>query len=205
MEKILNSNIELDKVKIIVPNNRSILYLKKAFMDFVKSPFFSPDIQTIESFIEKLSGLRSISNTEFLFSFYYIYKENIEDKEIDSFEKFFDWANILLKEFNEIDSNLISAKEIFEYNLSLKKIDEWGKNSDTELINQNLNFNKKIYRLYKAINSKLISEQSGYINGEVVTIDGGEWLKGAGQFNDLDKLPKALWKTMKKMRTRSKK
>ena len=51
----------------------------------------------------------------------------------------------------------------------------------------------------------LISEQSGYINGEVVTIDGGEWLKGAGQFNDLDKLPKALWKTMKKMRTRSKK
>ena len=162
MEKILNSNIELDKVKIIVPNNRSILYLKKAFMDFVKSPFFSPDIQTIESFIEKLSGLRSISNTEFLFSFYYIYKENIKDKEIDSFEKFFDWANILLKEFNEIDSNLISAKEIFEYNLSLKKIDEWGKNSDTELINQNLNFNKKIYRLYKAINSKLLSEQSGY-------------------------------------------
>ena len=51
----------------------------------------------------------------------------------------------------------------------------------------------------------LISEQSGYINGEVVTIDGGEWLKGAGQFNDLDKLPKALWNTMKKMRTRSKK
>ena len=51
----------------------------------------------------------------------------------------------------------------------------------------------------------LISEQSGYINGEVVTIDGGEWLKGAGQFNDLDKLPKALWKTMKKIRTRSKK
>ena len=162
VEKILNSNIELDKVKIIVPNNRSILYLKKAFMDFVKRPFFSPDIQTIELFVENLSGLRSISNTEFLFSFYYIYKENLKDKEIDSFEKFFDWANILLKEFNEIDSNLISAKEIFEYNLSLKKIDEWGKNSDTELINQNLNFNKKIYRLYKAINSKLLSEQSGY-------------------------------------------
>ena len=51
MEKILNSNIELDKVKIIVPNNRSILYLKKSFMDFVKRPFFSPDIQTIELFV----------------------------------------------------------------------------------------------------------------------------------------------------------
>ena len=51
----------------------------------------------------------------------------------------------------------------------------------------------------------LISDQSGYINGEVVTIDGGEWLKGAGQFNDLDKLPNALWKTMQTMRKRSKK
>lgn len=29
----------------------------------------------------------------------------------------------------------------------------------------------------------LMSERSGYINGEVVTIDGGEWLQGAGQFN----------------------
>ncbi|RZP30307.1 SDR family oxidoreductase [bacterium] len=50
----------------------------------------------------------------------------------------------------------------------------------------------------------LISEQSGYINGEVVTIDGGEWLKGAGQFNDLEKIPKSLWKTMQVMRKRSK-
>ena len=48
--------------------------------------------------------------------------------------------------------------------------------------------------------SYLVSEQAGYINGEVVTIDGGEWLKGAGQFNDLDKLPNALWKTMRKIR-----
>ena len=51
----------------------------------------------------------------------------------------------------------------------------------------------------------LISDQSGYINGEVVTIDGGEWLKGAGQFNDLDKLPNALWKTMRTIRKRSQK
>ncbi len=29
----------------------------------------------------------------------------------------------------------------------------------------------------------LLSEGAGYINGEVVTIDGGEWLQGAGQFN----------------------
>ncbi len=162
VKKILESNFELDKIKIIVPNNRSILYLKKAFMDLVERPLFSPDIQTIESFVEKLSGLKPISNTELLFNFFQIYKENTPENEIESFEKFFDWASMVLKEFNEIDANLISAKEIFEYNLSLKKIDEWGNNSDTELIRQNLKFNNKIYHLYQLITSKLISEQLGY-------------------------------------------
>ena len=162
VKKILESNLELDKIKIIVPNNRSILYLKKAFMDLVERPLFSPDIQTIESFVEKLSGLKPISNTELLFNFFQIYKENTLEKEIESFEQFFDWASMVLKEFNEIDANLISAKEIFEYNLSLKKIDEWGNNSDTELIRENLKFNNKIYDLYQLITSKLISKQLGY-------------------------------------------
>jgi len=42
----------------------------------------------------------------------------------------------------------------------------------------------------------LISDQAGYITGEVVTIDGGEWLKGAGQFNELDRVPKTAWKLL---------
>ena len=44
----------------------------------------------------------------------------------------------------------------------------------------------------------MISDFGGYFNGEVVILDGGEWLKGAGQFNMLDKIPKTLWKILKK-------
>jgi len=39
----------------------------------------------------------------------------------------------------------------------------------------------------------LISDFASFINGEVVTIDGGEWLKGAGQFNDLLALTESQW------------
>jgi NAD(P)-dependent dehydrogenase (short-subunit alcohol dehydrogenase family) len=39
----------------------------------------------------------------------------------------------------------------------------------------------------------MISDFSAYINGEVVVIDGGEWLKGAGQFNILEAIPEELW------------
>jgi NAD(P)-dependent dehydrogenase (short-subunit alcohol dehydrogenase family) len=53
----------------------------------------------------------------------------------------------------------------------------------------------------------LVSDGAGFINGEVVTIDGGEWLKGAGEFNELDKLPRTAWKTISSLvrRTRTKK
>ncbi len=45
----------------------------------------------------------------------------------------------------------------------------------------------------------LVSPFSGYINGEVVTIDGGEWLKGAGQFNMLGALDAGVWDAIERM------
>jgi|SRR5690606_2317710 len=39
----------------------------------------------------------------------------------------------------------------------------------------------------------LVSDFAGFINGEVITIDGGEWVQGAGQFNRLEGMPASLW------------
>ena len=39
----------------------------------------------------------------------------------------------------------------------------------------------------------LMSDYSAYVNGEVVTIDGGEWLMGAGEFSHLEKIPQEMW------------
>jgi NAD(P)-dependent dehydrogenase (short-subunit alcohol dehydrogenase family) len=45
----------------------------------------------------------------------------------------------------------------------------------------------------------LVSDFSAYVNGEVVTIDGGEWLEGAGQFNILQDIPEELWDQLEAM------
>lgn len=45
----------------------------------------------------------------------------------------------------------------------------------------------------------LISDYSSYINGEVVTIDGGEWLQGAGEFNLFDDVTPEEWDLVEKM------
>ena len=48
--------------------------------------------------------------------------------------------------------------------------------------------------------SYLMSDGSAYINGEVVTIDGGEWLAGAAEFSQLSKIPDSMWKAMAERR-----
>jgi NAD(P)-dependent dehydrogenase (short-subunit alcohol dehydrogenase family) len=46
--------------------------------------------------------------------------------------------------------------------------------------------------------SFLISDGSGYVNGEVVTMDGGEWLQGAGEFTALGReLTEKEWQMMR--------
>lgn len=45
----------------------------------------------------------------------------------------------------------------------------------------------------------LVSDFSAYINGEVIVLDGGEWLKGAGQFNLLEQIPEEMWDMLEMM------
>ncbi len=46
----------------------------------------------------------------------------------------------------------------------------------------------------------LLSDMSEYINGECVVIDGGLWLRGAGEFNDFVDFPDAAWNLMEASR-----
>ncbi|HVB36371.1 MAG TPA: SDR family oxidoreductase, partial [Candidatus Acidoferrales bacterium] len=46
----------------------------------------------------------------------------------------------------------------------------------------------------------LLSDLSEYINGECVVIDGGLWLRGAGEFNDFVDFPDAAWDMLESAR-----
>ena len=45
----------------------------------------------------------------------------------------------------------------------------------------------------------MISDYSTYMNGEVVTLDSGEWIKNAGQFNKLEKIPNKAWSVIERV------
>ncbi len=49
----------------------------------------------------------------------------------------------------------------------------------------------------------LMSDFSAYINGEVITIDGGEWLRNGGEFSHLEAIPPQLWDMLEQARGKS--
>ena len=61
---------------------------------------------------------------------------------------------------------------------------------------------KRFGRHHELVNlaAFLLSNMSEYINGECVVIDGGQWLRGAGEFNDLAMLPDAAWEQLEAAR-----
>ena len=161
-EKIASSTHKWDNIKIIVPNNRAIIFLKECFKKVIERPIISPKIFTIEEFIKDLSGINPISKSEILFNFYEVYKENTPNKELESFSHFSGWASNLVEEFNEIDSQLIDSKELFNYMTAIKNLENWIPEKKRELSKIHYNLQGRVFIYYNKLYKKLLNSQNGY-------------------------------------------
>ena len=109
-KKIISLNYQFEDIKIVVPNKRAISFFKKSLSNNLSKPQFSPEIISIEKFMEEMSGLKKIQRIDLLFYLYEIYKtDNIGD-----FNEFLRWANTALDDFDEIDFHLLNADDFFE-------------------------------------------------------------------------------------------
>jgi hypothetical protein len=110
----------------ILPNKRSGYYLKKELSNLISKTIFSPRIVSIEEFIEELSGLKILSNTELTFEFYKVYLSNTPKEKQESFEEFIKWSRTLIQDFNQIDKEIIDPKQVFDYLKAVKEMDHWS-------------------------------------------------------------------------------
>ncbi|MEE3035537.1 MAG: PD-(D/E)XK nuclease family protein [Bacteroidota bacterium] len=161
-KKIISSNNLFEDIKIIVPNRRAISFLKKSLSKNLSEPMFCPEIINIEDFMEEMSGLKKIQRIELLLEFYEIYQKHNSDDEIDDFNKFLRWANVVLDDFNEMDFHLLNVDEFFEYESSLIRIEEWAKGDlSNNLLKTHSSFFSSLKIYYEKIYESLIEKNQG--------------------------------------------
>ena len=161
-EKIASSTHKWDNIKVIVPNNRAIIFLKECFKKVIDRPIIAPKILTIDEFVKDISGINPISRSEILFNFYEVYKENTPIKELELFSHFSGWASKLIEEFSEIDSQLIDSKELFNYMSAIKNLENWRPEKKRELSKIHYNLQERIFIYYNKLYNKLLNSQNGY-------------------------------------------
>jgi len=158
-----NKSVDISQLTFILPSKRAGAFLKHELGTLNSQTIFSPSVLSIETFVEELSQLKQLNNTELLFEFYTVYTQLTPKENQDTFDSFTKWAQILLQDFNEIDRYLIPPKHIFDYLSAIQDLNHWSiENNQTPLIKNYLSFWQKLNTYYTALSDSLINKGLGY-------------------------------------------
>ena len=154
----------ISNLVIVLPNKRAKVFLIDELKNEISNTIFSPEIVSIEDFVQEISGIRSIDSVELLFEFYTVYLFITEKTKQEPFETFANWAKTLLQDFNEIDRYLLEPDKVLNYLENIKEIEHWSVDSDkrTDLIDNYLAFWKLLPNYYKSLYEYLFNKGIGY-------------------------------------------
>jgi hypothetical protein len=156
-------DVDISQLTFVLPSKRAGVFLTNCLSQSSTHSQFAPEIYAIEEFVETLSELSYSSNTELLFQFYEVYLKSTPEDQIESFDKFSKWAQLLLQDFNEIDRYLVPADRIFDYLKAIKELNHWSLAEDqTDYIINYLSFWKRIKLYYHQLREELIQKKKGY-------------------------------------------
>ena len=156
---------DFSQLTFILPSKRAGVFLKHTLSQHLEKTIFAPEILSIEEFVESLSDLQYASNTELLFELYEVYQRLTPKDQIEPFDKFSKWAQILIQDFNEIDRYLIPSNSIFDYLSAIKNIEHqhWSLSEEpTEYVKNYLSFWSRLKTYYNLFNEQLILKKKGY-------------------------------------------
>ena len=158
----------MDSISVVLPSKRSVVFLKNYLSTKISKPIFLPMFFSIEEFIENISGLKVLDNVSLQFYLYQSYLDSSNGK-VDSFSEFLDWGNILLQDFNDIDTNMVDSKSLFTNITNIKELDNWELQewsfSNKKLTDSQKNyieFFASLHDIYKNFKKRLISKNYAY-------------------------------------------
>ncbi len=114
------SNRDLKRTCFVFPTRRAAYVFRQSLIKQNEKTLLLPDLFGIRDFVTAVSPLPIAEQLPLLLTLYNVYYEFDNDV---SLEKFMPWGEIILHDFNEIDLQLIPAKNLYQRILDLKEIE----------------------------------------------------------------------------------
>lgn len=161
---INNYSDKLTVLTIVLPNKRAKVFLTEALKKQANQTIISPNIVSIEDFVQEIAFIRSVDSVELLFEFYEVYLSITEKQNQQPFELFANWAKTLLQDFNEIDRYLLDPSYVLSYLKDIEDIKRWGieVENKTKLLENYIDFWKLLPKYYGAFYQHLLNKGIGY-------------------------------------------
>ncbi len=158
----------MDKIAVVLPSKRAVVFLKNYLSKKISRPIFLPQFFSIEEFIESISDLKVIDNVSLQFFLYSSYTSITSSKK-ETFNEFLNWGNTLLQDFNDIDTNMVDAKSLFTNIKNIKELENWelenwsfSNNNLTHKQREYIDFFTSLFSVYENFKKLLLKKKYSY-------------------------------------------
>ncbi|MCY3998456.1 MAG: PD-(D/E)XK nuclease family protein [Flavobacteriaceae bacterium] len=166
VQGMVKSKTPINQSLIILPNVNAVYYFKQALAKQLDQHVLDNNIMSFDRFLFSHLKYQRISAIELMYRFYSVYKRQTKTIESDGFYDYLNWAKTILSEFEEIDANNQSVREIFTHLQQIKEINELLENSDNiehvKTIENYKSFNELMVACYQNLVEELRQEKLAY-------------------------------------------
>lgn len=120
-KEILEHHASLENLVIVLPNRRAGLFFTQHLGTLIEQPIWMPEVKTIEDVFYQLAGQRPADNLTLIFELYKVYQSL--NAAAESFDKFYFWGEMILKDFNDADQFLVDATKVYHHLSEIKELE----------------------------------------------------------------------------------
>ena len=178
-------NSDFQNVVVLMPNRRSCIFLERELTGLLSGTSWLPQIISLNDWLNSKASLNKIEELLAIVKLYHAFNQVYSDKNI-SFDEFYYTGQIILNDFNDIDSELVDAEKLFINLHDLKEISERfalddeffnvvssyihlfekdlsvDKTNEDAAIQSYIKIWQGLFKLYKTFQSNLINDNYAY-------------------------------------------
>lgn len=142
---------DLSQLTLVFPTRRASLFFQRELAALSDQPVWSPAIFSIQDFIAGLSTRTVPDQLTLLFELYRVYRQHFPE---ETFDNFYSWGELMLKDFDDLDKYLADADKVFSLISDIRQLEE-----DFNLPEEELNRLRQFWEhFFKKNPSRLQSE-----------------------------------------------